>query len=91
MLNIIMGPFLSPAVLGKSIDASPSRNNCAVPKLLALICPSQEALADQQHETHNHAVGNKGAPHDEVRQTLAEMISVAEPKRCNTAKAHLHP
>lgn len=91
MLNIIMGPFLSPAVLGKGIDATPGRNNRAVPKLLALIRPPQEALADKQHETHDHAVSYKGAPHDEVGQTLAEMVSVTESERRNTAKAHLHP
>ena len=91
MLNIIRDPIPTPPMLRKGIDTSPCRNHRRVEELLRSSCSSQPFLPDQQHENHDNAVPDEGTAHDEVCETLPEMVVTAESERGNAAKEHLYP
>lgn len=78
VLEIIVNPGTTPAVLGKGIDTAPSRNNQRIEELLTATRAAQPVLSNQQENGQTDAVPNKRAAHNKVRQTLAEMVTLAE-------------
>lgn len=91
VLEIPVSPFLAPPVLREGVYTTPHRDHSGVPELLAASASFQPCLANQQHRRHEHAVDDEAAAHDEVRETLPEVISVAEPERGDPAEQHLDP
>ena len=78
-------------MLGKSINASPCSNDQAVKELLAPPRPAQPRLPNQQQNRQDDAVSNERTAHDEVCQTLSQVITPAKPKGRDATKQHLHP
>lgn len=91
MLPIVLDPSGAPSVFGKSVDATPRRNDDAVEELLRPSCPLQPQLADQEQDGENNSVRDESAAHDEVGKALAQVIALAETQGGNTAKEHLGP
>lgn len=78
-------------MLGESVDASPSRNHDRVEELLAPSGALQPRLPDQEQNGHNNSIANECAAHDEVRQTLAHVVTAAKSERSDAAEQHLGP
>lgn len=91
VLPIVADPGRAPAVFSESVDAPPGGNNSAVEEFLAAACAAQPQLTDQEDNSQEDAVGDKGAAHDKVRQALAEMVALAEAESGDSAKHHLDP
>ena len=91
MLQIVVYPRTSPAVLGKGVDTSPSCNDERVEEFLAAAGSLQPYLPHKQQYGEDDTVSNEGASHDKMRQTLACVISPAESKGGNSSKEELYP
>jgi hypothetical protein len=91
MLQVVADPGPSPAVLREGVDAAPGRDDQRVEELLAVARSSQPALADGEHDDEQDPVGDERAPHDEMRQTLPQVVLPAEAQRGYPAEEHLHP
>lgn len=91
VLPVVAPPLLSPAMLGKGVDATPSGDYSAVEELLRPTRAPQPELAGQQHDGEQCSVGDESASHDEMGHALAEVIVVAESQRRDAAKQKLHP
>lgn len=91
MLDIITAPRFAPSVLCKSIDAAPCSNQGRVEELLRSSGLPQPDLSSQHDDTKDDTVCYEGATHDEMCQTLAQMVIMAEAQRSNPSKQHLHP
>lgn len=86
-----MVPFSSPAVLSKGIHTTPTSNHKGVPELLALSGSLQPGLSNEEHNGQKDSVSNECRAHDEVCETLAEMVLAAESQGCDTTEEHLRP
>ena len=75
----------------KRVDASPERDYQTVEELLTPARPPQPHLSNKQQDCEDDSVCNEGAAHDEVSQTLSQMIASAEALRSDATKQHLHP
>lgn len=91
MLQIIMDPRTTPAVLGKGIDTAPGGDDERVKELLAATRPAQPVLTNQQKNSQTNPVSDKRTAHDKVCQTLAEVVTLTEAHGRNAAKEHLRP
>lgn len=91
VLQIVLHPRVSPAVFRKRIDATPSSDEYRIEELLAPSCPGEPPLTHQQQYRKYYAVSNKGTAHDEMGQTLPQMVVPTEPQRCDPSEKHLHP
>jgi hypothetical protein len=91
VLQVVVAPFLSPAVLGEGVDAAPSSDHERVEEFLAPSGTPQPNLSNQEQDDKHDSVGDKGAAHDEMSQTLSGVVGPAESKRCDAAKDKLHP
>ncbi len=91
VLPVILDPGSTPTMLGESIDTAPGGNDNAVEELLAAAGAAKPELTNKQQNGEQHAVGNEGAAHDEVCETLSQMIALAETKRRNATEQHLYP
>ena len=78
-------------MLGEGVDAAPQRNDKGVEELLRAIRAAQEELPHEQEEREHDTVGDKCGAHDEMRETLSQMIISAESQSRDAAKEHLHP
>jgi hypothetical protein len=91
VLEVVVRPWSSPAMLGEGIDATPRGNDERVEELLAPSSPPQPHLPDQEQNQENDAVCNEGAAHDEMRQALSGVVSSAEAERGDASEEELHP
>lgn len=91
MLEVIVHPSGTPAVFGKSIDTAPSGDDEGIEEFLAAAGPAQPILADQQEDGQTDTVRDEGGAHNEMGQTLAEMVIAAEAERGNATEEHLRP
>src|SRR5262249_40179560 len=91
VLPVVLDPGRTPAVLSEGVNASPGGDDAAVEELLRPACPAQPQLAHEEHESQQNAVGDEGAAHDEMSQTLADVVALAEAQRRDAAKEHLRP
>lgn len=78
MLQVILHPWASPAVFGKSIHASPGSNQQAVEKFLASAGAFDPDLADEKNDGKDDPITYECASHYEVRETLTKMVFSAE-------------
>ena len=78
-------------MLGKGIDTTPSGNEQAVEEFLTSSRSLQPDLPYQEEDSEDDSVANERTTHDEMRQTLTQMITAAESQRRNASKQHLHP
>lgn len=91
MLQIIVYPWSSPTMLRKGVDASPGRDDQGVEELLTAAGAAQPVLTNEQQDSKHDTIGNERTAHDEMRQTLSEMITLAEAIRRDTPEEHLRP
>jgi hypothetical protein len=91
MLDIIRDPRAAPSVLGKRVHAAPSCNDQAIEEFLGPPSALQPGLPDQKHDGHDDAVADEGGTHDEMCETLAQMVVTAVSKCCDSSKEHLYP
>lgn len=91
MLEIIVHPLSTPAVLGESIDTTPSGDDQRVEELLAPARPTQPVLPNQQENRQANAVPDERTAHDEMRQALSKVIILTETQGRNTTEEHLRP
>lgn len=91
MLQIIMNPGTTPAVLGKGVDTAPGGDDERVKELLAATRAAQPVLTNQQKNSETNPVSDKRTAHDKVCQTLAEVVTLTEAHGRNAAKEHLRP
>jgi hypothetical protein len=91
VLQDVVPPFLSPAVLGEGVDAAPSSNHKRIEELLASSGAPQPDLSNEEQDNEDDPVGDKGAAHDEMGQTLSGVVGSAESKRCDATKDKLDP
>ena len=73
-----MDPWTAPAVLGEGVDAAPGGDDDAVEELLRAACTADPALADEEKEREHDTVADERAAHDEVSQTLSQVIVPTE-------------
>ena len=71
VLQVVLDPRATPAVLGECVDAAPKADHKTVPELLTSSRASKERLPVKQEDGENDSIGDEGGAHDEVRQTLA--------------------
>lgn len=91
VLEIIVGPFPAPAMLGKGIDTAPSSDNQRIEEFLASTRPAQPVLPNQQENSQTNTVPDERRAHDEMRQTLSEVVTLTETQSRNSTKEHLRP
>ena len=80
-------------MLGEGVDASPDGNQQAVEELLAFAGASEPQLSHKEDDRQDDAVSDESTPHDEMRQTLPDMITLfsAESQCGDCTKKYLHP
>ena len=78
VLQVIVYPSSAPPMLGERVDASPESDYQAVEELLTPACPPQPHLPNKQQDCEDDSVCNERAAHDEVSQTLSQVIASAE-------------
>jgi hypothetical protein len=86
VLEIVVHPWSTPSVLGESVDASPSRNESTVKEFLGSSSPSKPGLSNKKDDDECDSVGDKRAAHDEMSQTLAEVVTLAETDSGDTSE-----
>jgi hypothetical protein len=91
MLKVIMHPSGTPTVLRESVDTPPSGNNQRIKELLTATRLPQPELTNKQEDSQANTVPNESTTHNEMSQTLTEMITPTEAQRGNTTKEHLRP
>lgn len=91
VLPVILDPGGAPAVLGKGIDHTPRSNDSTVEELLRATRPLDPDLTNDQDESKDNTIGNKGASHDEVGSTLTDVLALAEAERGDASKDQLGP
>lgn len=82
---------MPPAVFRKGIDAAPSSDEYRIEELLTPSRPGEPPLTHQQEYRKYYAISNKGTAHDEMGQTLAQMVVPTEPQCCDPSEKHLDP
>lgn len=78
-------------MLGEGVDAAPSSNDDAVEEFLGAAGAAQPQLTDQKGQGHENAVCDEGATHDEVCETLAQMVALTETLGSDATKQQLDP
>ena len=78
-------------MLSKGVDYTPERNDQGIEEFLATAGAAEPELTREKNDREKDSIRNERAPHDEMCETLSEMIVVAESQRGNSAKEHLHP
>lgn len=91
VLQVIMHPGTSPAVLSEGIDTSPSGDHQRVEELLTAAGATQPELPDKQHKSQQNAVRDERASHDKMRKALSQMVTPTVAHRGNPTKEHLRP
>ena len=91
VLQIIVNPWSAPAMLGKGIDTAPCGDDERIEEFLTPAGSPQPVLADKKKNGQADTIRDECAAHDEVRQTLAHVITLAEAERGNTTEEHLRP
>lgn len=91
VLEVTVHPWASPAVFGEGVDASPSSDDQRVKELLASTSAAQPVLTDEQQDSQKDTVGDECAAHNEVRQTLSQMVFPTETQGRDATENHLHP
>ena len=91
VLQVIMHPWTSPAVFSESVDTSPSSNNHRVEEFLTAAGATQPKLTNEKEDGHHDSVTDKSASHDEMRQTLPQVIIATEAHGRDSTKEHLGP
>ncbi|KAI4131149.1 MAG: hypothetical protein LQ338_001354 [Usnochroma carphineum] len=91
VLEVVPYPGPTPAVLRESIDATPRRDEQGIEEFLRPPRPPEPPLAHEQQDRQHDPVPDERAAHDEMRQTLSQMILSAKPQRRDPAEEHLHP
>lgn len=91
VLQVVMHPRASPAVLSESVDTSPRGDNERVEELLAAAGAAQPILTNKEEEGQQDPVGDESASHDEMRQTLAHVVIPTEAQGSDSTKEHLSP
>lgn len=74
VLPVVLDPGGTPAMLGEGIDAAPGGDDDRVEKLLRAASPFDPELTNKHEDGQQNAIGDEGTTHDEVSQTLAEML-----------------
>lgn len=91
MLEVILDPGVAPSMFGESIDTTPGGNEDGVEELLAPAGGPQPRLSHEEQECHDDTVPDKGGAHDEMSETLAEMVPATITHGDDAAKQHLDP
>lgn len=91
MLEIISNPRATPSVFRECVDAAPCRNEQRVEKFLTSACFPQPELPNQKNYCHHDSVADERSAHDEVCQTLTEVISSTVAHCRDATKYHLYP
>lgn len=91
MLNVIASPGLTPSMFRKRVDHAPGRDEGRVEEFLGSARATQPELTDLQDDGQEDPIPDEGAAHDEMGQTLAEMIGPAEAECRDATKEHLYP
>ncbi len=91
MLEIVFPPGLAPAVFGEGVDAAPGGDEKGVEEFLRASGAFGPGLADEEEDGEDDAVSDECGTHDEVRETLAEVVGVAESQGGDASEEHLHP
>ena len=78
-------------MLRKGIYTAPRRDDDRVEELLRSSGAFQPDLADEEEYGEHDAIADECATHDEMRQTLAQMVTATEAEGRNPAKEHLYP
>lgn len=91
MLQVVLDPGPTPAVLGEGVDAAPQCNDKGIEELLRPVGAAQEELPHEQEEREHDTISDERRAHDEMRETLSQMVIPAETKSGDAAKEHLHP
>lgn len=86
-----MNPSGTPAVLSESIDTAPSSDNQRIEELLTATRLAQPELANEKENSQANTIPDECTTHNEMSQTLAEVIATTEAQRGNTTKEHLRP
>jgi hypothetical protein len=86
MLKIILDPRLSPAMFGKGVDASPSRNDDGVEEFHGTANSAKPELSGKKDNRVDDTVRDEGRSHDEVRRTLSQVVVMAKTEGGNTSK-----
>lgn len=91
VLEIVSNPGGAPPVFGEGVDTPPCRDDDAIEELLAPSGAVQPRLADEKENGQHDAVADECRSHNEVRQTLSEVVALAEADGDDPAKEELHP
>lgn len=91
VLPVVPDPRRAPAVLREGVDAAPASDAAAVEELLRPPGAAHPDLPDQEDNVEKDAVGDEGAPHDEMRSTLAKVIALTKAQCRDAAKDELRP
>lgn len=70
MLEVVMAPFLSPAMFRERVDAPPRSDDERIEELLTAACAAEPELPHQKKKREHDAVRDERTSHDKVRQTL---------------------
>lgn len=86
MLEVIVSPRGTPAVLGESINTAPSGDDERIEEFLTAAGTAQPILSDKQEDGQTNTIRNECGAHNEMGQTLTEMIIAAETERGNATE-----
>ena len=67
VLQVIVHPRATPAMLGKGVDATPCSDDKAVKEFLASTGPFQPHLADEEKDDEDDSVSDECTSHNKVR------------------------
>lgn len=71
VLDIISTPWLSPSMLGESIDATPGSNKSRVEEFLRSSSSLEPDLSNKHDDGEENTVSDECTTHDEMSKTLA--------------------
>lgn len=91
VLQVVVHPGATPAVLGEGVDTAPGGNDRGVKELLATASATEPVLSNQQQNCQQDTVGDESTAHDEMRRALPEVITLTESERRDSTKQNLHP
>lgn len=86
MLEVIVNPRGTPSVLGESINTAPSGDDERIEEFLTAAGTAQPKLTNKQEDSQTDPVPDECGAHDEMGQTLTEMIIATETERGNAAE-----
>lgn len=91
VLQVIVRPGLAPSMLSKGVDTSPRGDDQRVEEFLTPPGAAQPKLAHEKENGQQNSVGDEGASHDEMGQTLPQMVLSAVAHGCDAPEQHLNP